>query len=132
MRLTKDMVAQTHTGTPEHLAMYASDVAGPAAIGIGAKMCVLHGCKVRFAACKKEGGEDPQVMEIVEFGTVPGRKVVRCCGEEGSAEGAGSHTLYGSMDIHGNPAEMDVAEVAAAMMWTLARIEGANSFFRLA
>jgi len=130
MKLTKDMVAKTTSGTPDHLAMYANDVTGPSAVAIAAKMCVLHGRKVRLAACNKKGGEDPEVVEIFEFGTVPNRKCVRYCGENGNPLGAGSHTLYGDAEEQGDCDAIDVVEVATKMAWAVAK--SGNSVFRLA
>ena len=126
--LTREMVAESNTGTPEHLSMYAYDVTGPAAIAIAAKMCVLHGRTVRVAACVKDGGEPPVIKEIFEWATVPGYKVVRYC-FEGNPNGAESHTLHGSVDEKGDPTEMDVVEVAAKMTWVLAC--SGNCAFRL-
>ena len=128
MKLTGKMVAKTLTKVPENIAMYACDVSGPEAIAIAAKMCVLHGRNVRLAACSKEGGEAPEIKEIFEWATVPGYKVVRYCAE-GNPRGAGSHTLYGNDDERGDPATMDVVEVAVKMAWVLAR--RGNMAFRL-
>ena len=54
--------------------------------------------------------------------------VIRYC-SGGKPNGAGSHTLYGSVDTKGNPMEMDVAFVAAHMQEVLLRT--GNCYFRM-
>lgn len=119
MNLTADMIIQTKTGTPPHLAMYARDVQGPIAVANAVKDVVMNGKKVKMVMCTKDGAEVPKVYQFVTISTVPKHLCVRACGENGNPVGAGSHTLYGSMDDKGDPKTMDMVEIAATLMEVL-------------
>ena len=124
MRLNKQHVVLSETGTPAPLNIYAADVCGPGAV-VRAVRELRAGLPAAFAVCDRlpEGsGNWPTVREIIRFAPMPGAACIRYAGEDGKPDSIGSSTVYGcgSLDILGEAADLDPVTVAAHLAAVLA------------